>query len=272
MRDQDEIYEAATEEPATLGCPSLVPGKVVVHDEPGAETLAELQRKGSQLKASNDRSYAKMVRIAELANECVLKTTHAEYAPGQYGQDYRAFGKTMCEIRELVGKSIADVAPDYEMLARELTRDSFDADRLAKAIEAEASKRPIDYPTFYTPGWLAEIAKKTQSEQQREEARQKRKIGWKLYATKADICVMGKTQQNGKVYEVRIAKRQTDVSDTYAQCKVNGKTVITCSFTGSAWMLKRILTAGMQALVNHKAKRKRDKRRADKKAKEGGEA
>ena len=36
MRDQDEIYEAATEEPATLGCPSLVPGTVVVHDEPGA--------------------------------------------------------------------------------------------------------------------------------------------------------------------------------------------------------------------------------------------
>ena len=163
MRDEDEIYEAATEEPVTLGCPSLVPGKVVVHDEPGVDN-DELQRKGEQLKACNDRSYAKMVRIAELANECVLKTTHAEYAPGQYGQDYREFGKTMCEIRELVGKSIADVAPDYEMLARELTRDGFDADRLAKAIEAEASKRPIDYPTFYTPGWLAELAKKMQGE------------------------------------------------------------------------------------------------------------
>lgn len=107
MRDQDEIYEAATEEPATLGCPSLVPGKVVVHDEPGVDN-AELQRKGEQLKACNDRSYAKMVRIAELANECVLKTTHAEYAPGQYGQDYREFGKTMCEIRDLVGKSLSE--------------------------------------------------------------------------------------------------------------------------------------------------------------------
>ena len=107
MRDQDEIYEAATEEPTTLGCPSLVPGTVVVHDEPGVDN-DELQRKGSQLKACNDRSYAKMVRIAELANECVLKTTHAEYMPGQYGQDYREFGKAMGEIRELVGKSLSE--------------------------------------------------------------------------------------------------------------------------------------------------------------------
>ena len=150
MRDQDEIYEAATEEPATLGCPSLVPGTVVVHDEP----------------------------------------TDAE---------------------------------------------------------------------------------KTQSEQQREEARRKRKIVWKCYETKVDICVMGKTQQNGKVYEVRISKRQVaKISDTYAQCKVNGNVVLTCNFTGSAWMLRRILTAGMQALVNYKAKRKRDKRRANKNAKKGG--
>ena len=107
MRDQDEIYEAATEEPATLGCPSLVPGAVVVHDEPGVDN-AELQRKGAKLKACNDRSYAKMVRIAELANECVLKTTHSEYAPGQYGQDYRTFGKVMCEIRGLVGPGVLE--------------------------------------------------------------------------------------------------------------------------------------------------------------------
>ena len=53
---------------------------------------------------------------------------------------------------------------------------------------------------------------------------------------------------------------------------MNGNGVLTCNFTGSAWMLKRILTAGMQALVNYKAKLNRDKRRADKKAKEGGAA
>lgn len=49
--------------------------------------------------------------------------------------------------------------PDYEMLARELTRDGFNSERLAKAIEALASEKPVDYPTFYTPGWLCEIAK-----------------------------------------------------------------------------------------------------------------
>ena len=151
--------------------------------------------------------------------------------------------------------------PDYEMLARELTRDGFDSERLAKAIEALASEKPVDYPTFYTPGWLVDLAKKTQSEQQREEARRKRKIHWRCYDTKVDLAVMGKTQQNGKVYEVRIAKRQADVSDTYAQLKVNGKTVLTGSFIGSAWMANRMMTAAAQALVNRKAKRNRDKRR-----------
>ena len=107
-----------------------------------------------------------------------------------------------------------------------------------------------------------EMLKKTQSEQQREEARRLRKIVWKCYATKVDLAVMGKTQQNGKVYEVRISKRgDSKVQDTYGQCKVNGKTVLTCSFSGSAYMLKRILTGGMQELVNYKAKRNRDRRR-----------
>ena len=43
MNDQDiineeERHEAATEEPITLGCPSLGPAKVVVHDEPAEES------------------------------------------------------------------------------------------------------------------------------------------------------------------------------------------------------------------------------------------
>lgn len=37
MQDQDEIFEAATELPATLGCPSLVPPQVIAHDEPADE-------------------------------------------------------------------------------------------------------------------------------------------------------------------------------------------------------------------------------------------
>lgn len=101
-----------------------------------------------------------------------------------------------------------------------------------------------------------------QSAHDREIARQKRKIVWKNYATKSDICVMGRTQQNSKVYEVRISKRQVaKIEDTYAQCKVNGKVVLTCSFTGGAWMLQKMLTAAAQELVNHKAKRNRDSRR-----------
>ena len=132
MRDQDEIYEAATEEPATLGisaeaegraakqplgqCPSLVPGKVVVHDEPGGMDGAM----GTSRPTTDGRA------------ACPHAAVHVE--------------------------------PDYEMLARELTRDGFDSECLAKAIEAEASKRPIDYPTFYTPGWLVELAQKMQGE------------------------------------------------------------------------------------------------------------
>lgn len=34
---EDEIHEAATEEPVTVGCPSLVPPRVIPHDEPAVE-------------------------------------------------------------------------------------------------------------------------------------------------------------------------------------------------------------------------------------------
>lgn len=38
MNDQDEIFEAATETPVSLGCPSLVPPHVIPHDEPAQES------------------------------------------------------------------------------------------------------------------------------------------------------------------------------------------------------------------------------------------
>lgn len=56
MNDQDEIFEAATETPATLGCPSLVPPQVIAHDEPAAEvprTEAEKQRTCSCFSLGN---------------------------------------------------------------------------------------------------------------------------------------------------------------------------------------------------------------------------
>lgn len=44
---EEELHEAATEEPVTVGCPSLVPPRVIAHDEPAAEvprTEEEKQR------------------------------------------------------------------------------------------------------------------------------------------------------------------------------------------------------------------------------------
>ena len=121
MNDQDQIneeerQEAATETPALLGCPQHMPthlpggfdGVEPVKKSKSEVEVEELKKRGAKLKACNDRSYAKMVRIAELAKECVLKTTHSEYAPGQYGQDYRTFGKVMCEIRGLVGPGVLE--------------------------------------------------------------------------------------------------------------------------------------------------------------------
>lgn len=158
----------------------------------------------------------------------------------------------------------------HEAATEEPTTVGISAEAEGRAAEQPLGQCPSLVPGAIPPGAdgtepSVEMLKKTQSEQQREEARRKRKIHWTVYPTKVDVCAMGKTQQNGKVYEVRISKRgDSKVQDTYGQCKVNGKTVLTCSFTGSAWMLKRILTEGMQALVNYKAKRNRDSRRAAK--------
>lgn len=112
---EEERHEAATEEPTTVGCPSLglrkLPGGFdgVERGEDAASTdVEELKRRGAKLKACNDRSYAKMNEIARIASECVQRTTHEAYMAGQYGEDYRAFGKAMGEIRKLVGDSIAD--------------------------------------------------------------------------------------------------------------------------------------------------------------------
>ena len=129
--------------------------------DPAAPDVEELKKRGAKLKECNDRSYAKMNEIARIANECIQRTTHAEYAPGQYGKDYRTFGKAMCEIRKLVRESIADVAPDYEMLALQFARNSFDFSKFQEAMAAVASMKQDDFPGFYyTPGWLCDLAKK----------------------------------------------------------------------------------------------------------------
>lgn len=62
--------------------------------------------------------------------------------------------------RAVTGASIQD----YDLLAKLLTDKDFDHERLARAIEAVASEKQIDYPpTFYTSGWLFELAKKMEA-------------------------------------------------------------------------------------------------------------
>ena len=279
MKDQDEIYEAATEEPVTVGCPSLgmktLPG--------GFDGVESGQDARSTGKAKLEKSYLSMRERLEKITDLALAADAKCGTCDKVGQNWMTCSKAIAEIRKLVKESIADAAPDYEMLALQFARNSFDFAKFQEALAAVASMKQVDFPgVYYTPGWLVELAKKLdganrqdarstkmdpltpeeQSDIDRALAREKRIIRWRCYPTKIDICAMGKTKQNGKVYEVRIVKRgESKVQDTYGQGKVNGKTVLTCSFTGSAWMLKRILTSGMQALVNHKAKRNRDSRR-----------
>ena len=70
------------------------------------------------------------------------------------------------EIGDVCRRAVTGAAiQDYDLLAKLMTDKDFDHERLAKAIEALASERPIDYPpTYYTPGWLADLAKKMAAE------------------------------------------------------------------------------------------------------------
>ena len=121
----------------------------------------ELQKRGAKISACNERSRARIAEIAHLANECLLNTNHPTgYEPGQYGKDYRTYGKAMSEIRKLVKESIADVDPDYEMLALQFARKTFDFSKFKEALAAVASMKPTDFPgCYYTPDWLARFAK-----------------------------------------------------------------------------------------------------------------
>ena len=196
MNDQDEMFERGTETPAFLGCPQHMPthlpggfdgtepgatgvspvaeGNVEAEGTPTggtpvapAEDVEALKERGAKLKACNDRSRARMLDISEIASHCVTETLHENgYKPGQYGEDYRAFGKAFSEIRRLVKESIGDVAPDYEMLAFQFARDSFDFSKFQEAIAAVASMKQVDFPgTYYTPGWLVDLAKKLEAEE-----------------------------------------------------------------------------------------------------------
>ena len=69
------------------------------------------------------------------------------------------------EVGDVCRRAVTGAAiQDYDLLAKLMTDPDFDHERLAKAIEARASEHPIDFPTFYTPGWLADLAKKMEAE------------------------------------------------------------------------------------------------------------
>lgn len=185
MNDQDQIneeerQEAATEtpayaeatadKPAFLGCPQHMPTHLpggFDGTEPGEKSkyeveVEELKKRGAKLKACNDRSKARLTEILSIAERVLIGTVHSDgYKPGQYGEDYRRFGKAFAEIRRLVKESIADIDPDYEMLALQFARNSFDFAKFQEALAAVASMKQVDFPgVYYTPGWLVELAKK----------------------------------------------------------------------------------------------------------------
>ena len=148
MNDQDKMFEE-------------IPSPTSGEDAASPLEKEELQKRGAKIFACNERSRARVAEIAHLANECLLNTNHPTgYEPGQYGRDYRTYGKAMSEIRKLVKESIADVDPDYEMLALQFARNTFDFSKFKEALAALASMKPTDFPgVYYTPDWLARFAK-----------------------------------------------------------------------------------------------------------------
>ena len=148
MNDQDKMF-------------AEIPSPTSGEDAASPLEKEELQKRGAKIFACNERSRARIAEIAHLANECLLNTNHPNgYEQGQYGKDYRTYGKAMGEIRKLVKESIADVDPDYEMLALQFARKTFDFSKFKEALAAVASMKPTDFPgVYYTPDWLARFAK-----------------------------------------------------------------------------------------------------------------
>ena len=100
MNDQDEMFEVKTEPQA------------------------------AKLLACNERMRERIAEIAHLANECLLNTNHPNgYEQGQYGKDYRTYGKAMSEILKLVKERLGESVPN----ARKPTMDfgSFNVTRAA---------------------------------------------------------------------------------------------------------------------------------------------
>lgn len=155
------IREEERHEAATVGCPSRgIPKLPGGFDgtEPAKTVSEEAQAKIEQCVI---RQRQKLTQIADLALAAEAKSVNADV---KLGSKYLENSDAIAKIRRICKESAAEeICPDYEWLAKIVTGEHFEPECLAKAIEAEASKRPIEYPTFYTPGWLCELAKKLQA-------------------------------------------------------------------------------------------------------------
>ena len=119
------------------------------------------QNISEEKKKKLEDSYLAMRGRLEKITDLALAADAKCFDSGRIGENWRTCSKAIAEIRRICKESLVEeFVPDYEWLARIMTSGHFEPEALAKAIEAEASKRPIEYPTFYTPGWLCELAKK----------------------------------------------------------------------------------------------------------------
>lgn len=202
----------------------------------------ERQKRGAEIFACNERSRERIAEIAHLANECLLNTNHPNgYEPGQYGKDYRTYGKAMSEIRKLVKESIADVDPDYEMLALQFARKTFDFSKFKEALAAVASMNPTDFPgVYYTPDWLARFAKEQLGESVPEMKAAKQKEYFRKHFsfcdglfpirfTNTEDGQMASCWINGRHFTLDIDNNERDDggNDCAANIRDNGKVVIT---------------------------------------------
>ena len=205
MKDQDEMFEAATELPAFMGCPQHLPkalpggfdgtgpvdrtaavsaadrtapaaedggGTAADRTAPAAEDISTgeatakrplgscggteaLQKRGAKLFACNERMRERIVEIAHLANECLLNTNHPNgYEPGQYGQDYRTYGKAIGQIRRTCKESMVEFYKPEEKV-----RVGSSSSRKDGSTPLSHSHSDLELPT----GWLCELAKKLEA-------------------------------------------------------------------------------------------------------------
>lgn len=128
VNDQDEMFEAATETPAFLGCPQHMP-KQLPSGFDGVESAPSDEAKKA-LADGVERMRDKLSKIADIALAADAKCVNIE----KIGNRWMECSKAICEIRKICG-------PDL----------------IEKAVFSTGM--------YYTPGWLANLAKEVAARQ-----------------------------------------------------------------------------------------------------------